>query len=756
MVSTLMTLLPLEAWALTVFVLTTLLLYLGYYSLRTRLLKSILEQAPYPWAIVNKSSGRIVLKARGFSKMVQAPIGARASQSLIWGYFDAEEQLKLRNWVLLGAKNKIDIKTQRGVCFRLSKRILTTHLISIWFHDITNDLYTAEVLDAAHSRVKDLESVLDSLPFPVWAHNTSDGKLTYINSAYGKFSGEEKEVVLKKQIHLAKQSKQRTNDLGIKLYPLVVDGSRQLFSFHSTRHQATSLVTSYAHDVTKEEDLSHELKRTMTTTYELLDTLSTGLVIYGPDTRLQYFNHAYVKMFEPLRHMLPGHPTLSEVLDELRRHRLLPEMTDFQDYKRRMLGQFTSLTTPYHDLRYLPNGQIFRVITAPHPLGGLIYMFENITERISLENQYNTLIAVQKATIDNLFEGIAVFSSDNRLKLCNPAFRHIWNLNEEQSVLGRPVAQLMDEAKALFFKGGDWALFRERMIDNITNRIPKSGIIHRLDGRVVDFAYAPLPDGANMVRYIDITDTTQVEMALRERNEALEASDRIKSKFVANVSYELRSPLNTVIGFSEILLQSYFGNINEKQGEYIKGILDASKQLLSLINGILDLASIEAGRTVLQKSTLHVTEVLDRSIDIMQNEIRESGHQLTLEYATQLPPIEGDSWQLQQVFCNLLSNALKFTLPQGQITIRAFTEGAQLAVEVQDTGFGIDEKDHDRIFERFERSHAGKYGGVGLGLSLVKNFMTLHEGTVHVNSQVGSGTTVTCRFPLSAHLKVAS
>jgi signal transduction histidine kinase len=509
-------------------------------------------------------------------------------------------------------------------------------------------------------------------------------------------------------------------------------------------------------DITPQELLQNELKQNISSHHELLEYLSTGIAIYSPDMRLKYFNHAYAKLAEPLGSFLHTEPTIGEVIEQLRRHRLLPEMTDFQSYKKRQMSLFTSISTPIHELSYLPNGQILRMITAPYPLGGLIFMFEDITERISLESQYNTLIAVQKATIDNLFEGVAVFSSDNRLKISNPSFRRIWKLGEANALPGTHMAQVMDETKDLFFTGEDWSVFREKMIDNITNRTPKMGVIKRLDERVVEFAYVPLPDGANMVRYFDITDTSKVEMALRERNEALETTDRLKSQFVANVSYELRSPLNTVIGFSEIMLNEYFGILNLKQKEYMNGIYEASKQLLDLINGILDLASIEAGQMILKKEAVNIPEILQKSVHIVERFALEHKHTLSIQINGHIPSIMGDERQLQQVFNNLLTNAIKFTPDNGNIIITATRDKDTIVVDVLDTGVGIDSKDQSRVFNKFERTNTLPQAGVGLGLALVKNFIELHHGTVQLTSAPGKGTTITCRLPLHIGNQIAS
>jgi signal transduction histidine kinase len=516
------------------------------------------------------------------------------------------------------------------------------------------------------------------------------------------------------------------------------------------------LIVGFGVDNTHQELLQNELKQNISSNHELLEYLSTGISIYGPDMRLKYFNHAYAKLTEPLGSFLHSEPTIGEVIEQLRRHRLLPEMTDFQSYKKRQMSLFTSISSPIHELSYLPNGQILRMITAPYPLGGLIFMFEDITERISLESQYNTLIAVQKATIDNLFEGVAVFSSDNRLKISNPSFRRIWKLGETKALPGTHMAQLMDETKDLFFTGEHWSDFKERMIDNITNRTPKMGVIKRLDERVVEFAYVPLPDGANMVRYFDITDTSKVEMALRERNEALETTDRLKSQFVANVSYELRSPLNTVIGFSEIMLNEYFGTLNLKQKEYMHGIYEASKQLLDLINGILDLASIEAGQMTLKKEAVNISKILEKSVNIVERFALEHKHTLSIHISEHIPSIMGDERQLQQVFNNLLSNAIKFTPDNGQIMIKATRDKDTIIVDVMDTGVGIDSKDQSRVFNKFERINTLPQAGVGLGLALVKNFIELHHGTVQLTSIPGKGTTITCRLPLNSGNQIAS
>ena len=173
------------------------------------------------------------------------------------------------------------------------------------------------------------------------------------------------------------------------------------------------------------------------------------------------------------------------------------------------------------------------------------------------------------------------------------------------------------------FAPAEFEKHRREFIAHVSERARSSLRLSRRDNTVLDCAFVPLPDGATLVTYLDISDSVQVERALRERTEALETADRLKSEFVANVSYELRTPLNTVIGFTEILVNQYFGPLNERQLEYARGVLESSQQLLSLINDILDLATIEAGLIVLEVESVDVHSVLVSMLNLVQEAARK-------------------------------------------------------------------------------------------------------------------------------------
>jgi signal transduction histidine kinase len=226
----------------------------------------------------------------------------------------------------------------------------------------------------------------------------------------------------------------------------------------------------------------------------------------------------------------------------------------------------------------------------------------------------------------------------------------------------------------------------------------------------------------------------------------LETASRHKSEFLASMSHELRTPLNAIIGFSEVLLDQMFGDVNERQTLYLNDILTSGRHLLSLINDILDLSKIEAGKMELEPSTFSLPAVLEAGMTMVRERATNHDIALALDVAPGVEAIEADERKVKQVVFNLLSNAVKFTPDGGRIDVTARRNGASVEVAVRDTGIGIDPADQERIFEDFQQS--GQREGSGLGLALARSFVTLHGGRLWVESEVGAGATFTFTLPL--------
>jgi len=272
--------------------------------------------------------------------------------------------------------------------------------------------------------------------------------------------------------------------------------------------------------------------------------------------------------------------------------------------------------------------------------------------------------------------------------------------------------------------------------------------MERPDGSVIDYASVALPDGNMLYTYVDVTDSVNVERALRERNMALETADRLKSGFLASVSYELRTPLNVIIGFAEVLVNEYFGELNERQREYSHDILNSSQQLLALINDILDLASIEAGRLELEPSTFDVKLMLENVQMLSRERAQRRKLQLRVDCPGSIDTIVADEKRIKQAMFNLVSNSLKYTDPGGEIVLGAVRGPNELELFVADNGVGIHEDDREIVFESFQRGRRNNAEhSAGLGLSLVKRFTEMHEGRVAIESEMGQGTKISMFLP---------
>jgi signal transduction histidine kinase len=238
---------------------------------------------------------------------------------------------------------------------------------------------------------------------------------------------------------------------------------------------------------------------------------------------------------------------------------------------------------------------------------------------------------------------------------------------------------------------------------------------------------------------------------IEDKSRQLEAASRHKSEFLANMSHELRTPLNAIIGFSEVLAERMFGEVNEKQAEYLQDILASGRHLLSLINDILDLSKVEAGRLELELASFNLPVALENALTLVRERATRHGITLDVTVDAGLGEVVGDERKIRQILLNLLSNAVKFTPEGGRVGVTATAADGAITISVSDTGIGIAPEDQAAIFEEFRQvglDDARKREGTGLGLTLAKKFVELHGGRIWVRSQVGQGSTFTFTLPV--------
>jgi signal transduction histidine kinase len=624
--------------------------------------------------------------------------------------------------------------------------------------DLTGTKSELAELAADHQQLRrDIDTVgrlLEALPAPVWARDAT-GRLTWVNAAYARaVEARDGSDAVARNLEVldsaARDGASHAREAGASYearLPVIVAGTRRILQVIDRPSPGGS--AGIGIDVTEVEAMRAELARMTEAHRRTLDQLATAVAMYSAEQRLTFYNAAFRVLWGLEPAFLDSGPTDSAVLDRLRAARKLPEQADFRNWKGELHDAYRAMEPRQHEW-YLPDGRTLRVVTTPNPEGGVTYLFDDVTERLKLERGYEALIRVQGETLEALAEGVAVFGSDGRLDLHNPAFARLWKLKPEHLNAGTQphIETVLGWCAPLYADEAFWARLRGA-VTALESREPIQARLERTDGSALDCTTAPLPDGATLVTFQDVTDSVNVERALIERADALQDADRLKSAFVHHVSYELRSPLTNIIGFAQLLHEPTTGPLTGKQQEYLGYIGVSSSALLAIINDILDLATIDAGAMTLDLKDVDIRAAVDAAAEGIKDRLAEQGIRLDVRAAPDAGSFIADERRIRQILYNLLSNAVSFS-PAGE-TVRLSVERRDDAVvfAVTDRGPGIPEAIGERVFDRFESHGLGSgHRGAGLGLSIVRSFVELHGGTVKLDSAVGRGTTVTCIFPV--------
>jgi len=601
-----------------------------------------------------------------------------------------------------------------------------------------------------------MRGLIDSLPAPVWARDR-DGRLIFVNSAYAQAveasdAGDAvaREIELLDRTGRGDVERART---AAEAYsgrlPAIVRGERRMFDVVDVPNGEGS--AGMAIDRTEAQTMRAELGRMIEAHRRVLDQLATGVAIFNVDRKLTFYNNAFRSLFELEGGFLDQTPTDSSVLDRLRADHKLPEQQDFRSWRQELYEAYRAVE-PQEHMWHLPDGRALRVVTTPNPEGGVTYLYDDVTERLDLHRRYDALIKVQSETLDNLAEAVAVFGPDGRVRLHNPAFQRMWKLASEALDQHPHVESVAAWCQALHDDNAVWRNLRGA-VTAIDGREPIAARIERRDGTMIDMTTMPLPDGATLVTFQDVTDSVNVERALREKNEALEAADAIKIDFVHHVSYELRSPLTNIIGFANLLGDAAFGDLNDKQREYLGYITTSTNALLAIINNILDLATIDAGAMTLNLGEVDIRACMEAAAEGVQDRLVKNTIRLDIRTPANIGSFVADDRRLRQVLFNLLSNAVGFSPAGETVTLSAERQAEAVVFTVVDRGPGIPPEQKDKVFDWFETDpHGSEHRGPGLGLTLVRSFVELHGGSVTIESTPGEGTVVSCVFPASRQL----
>ncbi|KQN08566.1 histidine kinase [Sphingobium sp. Leaf26] len=633
--------------------------------------------------------------------------------------------------------------------------------VILWIFDATDSQSEIQSLRGHVEQLRDaleaLAGLVEAAPFPMW-HRTTDLRLSLVNSAYVRaVDGAGAADVISQGTELVETVAGLTPKAAAadaiardepveRMVPATIDGERRTMRVVDVPLGPAG-VAGYAVDQHELEQARTEHRRLETAQRDLLDRLSAGVARFGPDRALRFWNQPFISLFGLRQDALTDAPLFERVLDQMRDARRLPEHRDFPAWRGERRQWFLS-PHPLEENWLLQDGTHLRVYAQPLPDGGLLLIFEDRTEQVQLSSARDTLLRVRTATFDNLFESIGVFSSDGKLQMWNSRFRTIWGASEDL-LAGHPrIDDLMRAVQAKLTKPEQANLVRELVRAATVERKQRMGHVGFADGRIFEFAAIPLPDGNALFTMLDVTDSRRVEQVLRDRNEALEQANKVKTAFVTNMSYELRTPLTTISGFAEMMSAGYAGELSESAKGYVDGILQSTARLSMLIDNVLDLTQGEVGTLPIELARVDLGKVVQDSASRMTMDATAKGIEIEIALKDSLGAVQGDARRIGQAIDHLLENAIRYCGKGARILLHGDGTGEKARIVVSDNGPGISASQQGAIFDPAARAGQARNGGrAGIGLPLARQLAEAHGGTLQLVSEAGQGTMAVIELP---------
>ena len=604
-----------------------------------------------------------------------------------------------------------------------------------------------------------LTHLIESAPFPMW-YRSPDMSLGLVNSAFvaAVEARDAAEVIARgsELIDSPGEDGARAGALAaleagspyVRTQPATIGGERRMLKLVDVP-LPTGAVAGFAIDIQDLEDARFELAQHVGSQRELADRMTAGVVQFDADRTLSFFNQPFAVMAQLEPDWLSETPEFDRVLERMRESGRLPEVRDFPAWKVERREWFTSTDEVIAEDWILASGDHWRIVAQPLPDGGVRMIVEDRTEQVRLASARDTLLRVRTATFDNLFEAISVFASDGRLYLWNKRFSEVWELDEKWLSEHPRVDELVPAMARRLVNPNAAAQVREMVRSTTSGRRSGTGRVSMTDGRHFEYAAVPLPDGNALFTMIDVTDSSRIEAALRERATALEEADRVKTDFVANMSYELRTPLTSIGGFAEMLAAGYAGKLAPSAADYVAAILESVERLAKLIDDVLDLTQGDRRGVVLEKERIDMAGLVKAATESLAGKAAEKKQKLDLSVDGSTGGVIGDSRRIRESIEHVLRNSVSYTPDRGKIKVSAKGDDDAVTIVIGDNGPGISPEEQGQVFSRFHRVGGTMRGDAafGLGLPLTRQFVEAHGGKVELESALGKGTTVTLTIP---------
>ena len=588
-----------------------------------------------------------------------------------------------------------------------------------------------------------------NIPTPIWK-NDNKGNLSWGNDAFLKaVEAKNLEDAIESQVHFDAKSKIEAKaalkgKASEDTRAVSVGGQRRMMRVLTAPAFDGSIAIAF--DINEEIQVQELLKREAKAHVETLNGLNDAVAVFDSARRLQTYNSAFAALWSLENSWLDDHPTNEEILDKLRSKSWLPHQRNYQNWRNEQIEYFKATSNIPDETWTLRDGRILRVMRQRQPIGGLLILFEDISDKTSLQAQFKTQIEVSRATLDKLQEGVAVFASDGRLSLANHAFAEIWNLDKDFINSYPEFSEVSRLASNLYPDDEFWHEIHARIGDPTpSGRQESNGLINLRNQIILQYLTRPLPDGATMIAFHDVTAQNRMESVLRDKALALAEADKLKTAFLEKVSYQLRTPLTTISGYSDILLTGIGGELSPLQHDYLNSVHQAAEQLEKMVGDLLDLAVIDAGHAPLDLGDVNINDVLEQTREIAQSKLSHSQMNIIVE-GDNIGLIRADDKKIRQIMFNLVNNSMRGLEAGDAIKIGAKRHDDTIKLYVSAPNHNIDFLNAPLEFEAF--TEGSKRGG--LGLVLVKKFVELHGGWLAMGSKDKGILTITCHLPVNA------
>ncbi len=654
-------------------------------------------------------------------------------------FMGQEQQRRLISGVTLGARAlvtliDIDTKSSNDHLPRLSDRLV-----------------------AAETQARVLEDGFAHAPLYAWRRDAS-GRIEWVNRRYVEgVEAPSPDTVLTCQIELLSgegadvtralaETVRASGQEASARHATILGGTRSTLQIVETPYHDGTF--GYALDVSAQVGATEALVRQMRANEETLDRLHRGVAVFNADMRLSFANEAFISTWSLDAAWLEGHPTLREIIDQLREKNRLPHARDFKGWRDEFIAECKDVNDPLERQWHLPDGRTLHVLAQPHPMGGVMVLFEDVSDTYAMRRDAATVSAVYHATFSRLGEGVVVFGLDGRCRLANRAFRELWELSKED-LKDLHITELGRKCVHLYSNRAVWSKAIAHVSAAGEDREVWTEELKRSDGTVIQMASAPLPDGATMFAFQDVTDSFHKERLLTEKNEKLNEISDLKGQFLESIhgaSHELKIPLNTIIGFSDLLRQEMRGKLNDRQHEFVDNISQASNELRGLIGGIIDLAMLESDYFEFCIEAIDIHPMLSSVTEFIRRHSGD-GARVVLDCPSSIGTMPGDAPRFREVL-HTLTNALRNEAePSDTVEIGVRRRGANIVIWIgcRDSIIPLSIRD---IFGRNDLSNEiPKLRRVELGITLVRQFVERQGGRIAI--ETGEGETreaIVCRF----------